>query len=220
MTFLQLINKVLIRLRQDQIASLSDNGATLVGHFVNHAKEEIEDMGPWKALRATKTVTTSAGTSEYLLSTTNERSYVFRDPKCGEQFFETTSGAKTRLTIIDWEEMRSLFALDATTASGRPQYAAVNRGASGLTVKLYPTPSSVRTYSVICVVPQDELASVSTSLTIPSRPVWMYAAALYAAERGEEMSGEPGGLMRQAADAVNAAILTDYGADSQTFYAD
>lgn len=220
MTYLQLINKVLARLRQDTVASLSDNGATLAGHFVNQAKEEIEDMGPWMALRAAQTVSASAGTASYLMSSTNERSYVVRDGRGVPQIYETTAGSKNLIQLIEWEEMRRLHNLDESVVQAQPIYAAIDRGATGLTIKFYPTPASSRTYSVLCVVPQAELASISTSITIPSRPVWMYAAALYAMERGEEMSGEPGSLMMQARSVINDFVLTDFGADNQTFYAD
>jgi hypothetical protein len=219
-TYLELINKVLNRLRQDTIASLSDNGATIVGHFVNQAKEEIEDMGPWKALRSAQTVSASAGTASYAMGSTNERSYVLRDPRGVPQIYETTSGSKGLIDLIDWEEMRRLHNLDESVVTGQPIYAAIDRSASGLTIKFYPTPASSRTYSVVCVVPQAALAAVDTALTIPSRPVWMYAAALYALERGEEGSGEPGSLMMQARAVINDAVLTDFGADNQTFYAD
>lgn len=217
MTFLQLINKVLVRLRQDAITSLSDSGATLAAHFVNQAKEEIEDIGPWKALRSLVSVPTVQGTEEYLITGSNERSYPLQE--CGQiEVFETTSNSVRRqLQVVPYEALAALHEKDTSQTQGVAEYVAFNKTATGLYIRFYPIPESVRTYKVRVVIPQAELAAVSTALTIPSRPVWLLAAAYMVQERGEELSGEPGQLMAQARIAIDNAMLTDFGGGVEEF---
>lgn len=222
MTYLQLINKVLVRLRQTTVASLAEAGATLNGHFVNQAKEEIEDMGPWISLRAEGLITTVANTATASITTatTNERSYVYNDD-LGPQIFETTTnGVRRRMTLVDREVLRAMKEQDTTQTAARPQYIAFDKSASGMTAHFYPTPDAVYTFKVVVVTPQAELTVASTALTIPSKPVWMLAAAYAAIERGEELSGEPNGLMAQARIAIDATVLHDFGSEEHTFYVD
>ena len=55
-TYLQAINDVLIRLREQQITSLDETTyATLIGKFVNDAKRQVEDAYSWNVLTTTLT---------------------------------------------------------------------------------------------------------------------------------------------------------------------
>ena len=59
MTYLELVNKVLIRLREDEVGSVNQTAySKLVGEFVNDAARLVEDAWDWSALRTTLTVTT------------------------------------------------------------------------------------------------------------------------------------------------------------------
>jgi hypothetical protein len=220
-TYIQLINKVETRLRQTNSSSLSDPGASLIGHFVNQAKEEIEDIGPWKALRTECTFTTVAGTETATTgTTTNERSYVHCE-KGQYQVFETTSNALRRvIKVVDLDVLRSLHETDTSQGQQRPDYVAFAKTSSGLVAHFYPLPDAVYTFKAVVVIPQAELAITSTAITIPATPVWMLAAAYAAIERGEELSGEPNSLMEQARRAIDRAVLTDFGAEENSFYVD
>ena len=60
MTYLQLVNSVLRRLREDEVTTVGQNAySKLIGEFVNDAKRTVEDAYDWTALRTTITVTTS-----------------------------------------------------------------------------------------------------------------------------------------------------------------
>lgn len=218
MTYVELINKVLQRLRLDTVTDLGDAYTLLVGQFVNQAKEEIEDEGPWKALRSAVVVTTAASTSTYTIAGTTDRSYLLHGADDGPQAYETTAGAKQQIQIIDWESMRQLVNLDPVTTLGRPVYAAINKTTTGLTVRFYPTPDSIRTFEFTCVIPQAEFSVTTDALSIPARPVWMLATFYAAQERGAELSGELGEA--KAREAIQKAILNDYGSDSRGFYPD
>ena len=69
MTYLQLVNSVLRRLREDEVTSVSQNSySKLIGEFVNDAKRSVEDAYDWTALRTTLTVTTDDTTFNYVLT--------------------------------------------------------------------------------------------------------------------------------------------------------
>ena len=54
MTYLNLVNNVLRRLREDEVSSVTDNTySKMVGDFVNDAKKMVEDAWDWSALRTT-----------------------------------------------------------------------------------------------------------------------------------------------------------------------
>ena len=74
MTYLNLVNNVLRRLREDEVSSVQDTTySKLVGDFVNDAKRMIEDSWDWSALRTTLTVTTSTGIFNYVLTGSQNR---------------------------------------------------------------------------------------------------------------------------------------------------
>src|SRR5210317_608364 len=69
MTYLNLVNNVLRRLREDEVTSVSSNTySKMAGDFVNDAKKLVEDAWDWSALRTTLTVTTSVGVFNYAMT--------------------------------------------------------------------------------------------------------------------------------------------------------
>ena len=69
MTYLELINDVLVRLRETTVSTTTETSySTLIGKFVNDAKRQIEDAFSWNALGQTITVTTAASTPAYSLT--------------------------------------------------------------------------------------------------------------------------------------------------------
>ena len=68
-TYLDLVNDVLVRLREAQVASVSQNTySALIGKLVNDAKREVEDSWNWDTLRNTISFTTQQGTFNYNLA--------------------------------------------------------------------------------------------------------------------------------------------------------
>jgi hypothetical protein len=61
MTYLQAVNKVLKRLRENTVNSVDETlYSRLVGEFVNDANRMVEDSWDWSALRTTVTQTVTA----------------------------------------------------------------------------------------------------------------------------------------------------------------
>jgi hypothetical protein len=238
-----LLNKVLIGLRQTQNADTATTDAyeLLLLQYLNEAKEEVEESWDWHALRATVTITLAASTVDYTLTIagdadvdTTERSRLLyeRSPSMGggeyssrtfgdsPQVFDVTDSSEERLTQMGIEQMERMHLMDENE-TGNPQYFAMYSDGASLKMKVWPTPSAVRTIKARIYNPQAELASDSlttTTLSVPARPVW--ALALYKAnqERGEEIA-RPGGFNDLAAhDALAVAISREQTANDITGY--
>jgi len=78
MTYLQLVNMVLRRLRENEVTTLQGTSrqtsyVRLIGDFINDAKRMVEQSWDWSALRTTQTVTTQADVFNYVLTGSNNR---------------------------------------------------------------------------------------------------------------------------------------------------
>jgi hypothetical protein len=74
MTYLQLVNSVLRRLREDEVTTVGQTSySKLIGEFVNDAKRTVEDSYDWTALRTTLTVSTTTDTFNYVLTGSQNR---------------------------------------------------------------------------------------------------------------------------------------------------
>jgi len=68
MTYLELVNDVLVRLREDEVTAVTDTAySKLIGKFVNDAKRQVEDAYTWNALSETLTAVTSEDLFNYVL---------------------------------------------------------------------------------------------------------------------------------------------------------
>jgi hypothetical protein len=56
MTYLNLVNNVLRRLREDEVTTVSsDSYSAMVGDYINDAKQLVENAWDWSNLRSTLT---------------------------------------------------------------------------------------------------------------------------------------------------------------------
>lgn len=221
MTYLELINRVLRRLREPQISSLSGEKALFYGQLVNEAKDDIENAGPWYGLRtpATGSFTPSTSTVD-LTSSTNQRSYLLYQSTGAPQAFITTVDEERRLAEVTWEEMDALHTLDPDADEDVPAQFAYKKTKDGVTLRVFPTPDAAYTYRFVFVVPQDELTDKDTELLIPSTPVWREALVRAMEERGEEFNGSLEAARTQAQEALMQAILDDWAREPMTFEAE
>ncbi len=206
MTYLQLINNVLIRLRETQVSTNNETTySTLIGLFVNDAKRQIEDAFNWNVLGTTVTLTTVSATYIYSMTGAGQKFQV-------QDAINTTSNIG--LQNISFVEMNRYQNLVPTT-NGLPQYYAFNGvDASGDTkVELYPRPDGVYSIPFSLTVPQATLASDGTSVLVPDTLVVQNAYARALVERGED-----GGLSSSEAYQLYRAMLSDQIALEGTRY--
>lgn len=197
MTYLQLVNECLARLRESSVASVTTSAySTLIGHFINDSKRQVEDAWDWTALATTLTVTTSSGTSLYTVTGSGIR-------QRGIAVNDYTN--KTRLSnvpiqwIVDQQQL-------STVTTGIPTYYAwAGSDGTDSKVELYPTPAGTYSLKFNLTVPQAILSVDSTVITVPSEPVIAGAVARALVERGED-----GGLSSAEAYALFKSVLSDY----------
>lgn len=198
MTYLQLINDVLIRLRETQVSTNAETSySTLIGKFVNDAKRQIEDAYAWNVLAQLVTITTTPGTYVYSMTGAGQKFQVM-------DAINTTSNAG--LSNISYVEMNR-FQNFTTPISGIPQAYVFDGvdGSGNAQVVVYPRPDNTYTLKFSLTVPQAMLSSDSTSVLVPDVLVVQNAYARALVERGED-----GGLASSEAYQLYRSMLSDY----------
>jgi hypothetical protein len=197
--YLELTNDVLIRLREPEASSVSDNAyVKLIARYINDSKRQVEDAYNWNALSETLSADTSADLFNYSLDGTGQRFRVI-------DVLNDTSNFVMRNANTRW--MNEQFLL-ATPPRGAPMYYNFNgTNADGDTqVDLFPIPDGVYNIRFNVIRPQVELVSNSDKILVPHEPVVLGALARAQAERGEDggvQSAETYALFKQSlADAI------------------
>ena len=215
MTYRQIINAVLRRLREDSVASdwsgdlIDASGPSdyqvLIGDFVNEVKREVEDAWDWTSLRTLITVNTVANTKSYSLAGSTQRSRMISVQAQGQ-------GNMLQSVPDSW--IRSTNYPTGNT-SGPPSYYSINSVANGiLQAQIYPTPNEVYNVDFYMVDPQDDLTTATTVLTCPEFPVIMGVWARAIAERGEDGGSLSDMAQFQYQQALSDAIQQDVGRHS------
>ena len=202
MTYLELVNNVLLRLRERQVGTVNENAySQLIGQFVNDAVQEIEQAWDWSSLRTTLSATTSSGVFSYELNTAgtafeildviNDTSNDFMEYRTAHQF-------------NDWY-------LNSTPASGSPKYYSWNGVANDgdVQVDIYPKPDSAYSLRFNMIKRSPEMTSDSTDIIVPYKGVQLLAYAKAVEERGEDGGQSAQGAYRTAERAISDAIALD-----------
>jgi len=178
MTYLNLMNSVLRRLREEETTSVT--GTTyvkMVGDFINDAKKLVEESTDWSALRDTIVVTTTASDNSYSLTGSKDNVKVM-------SVLNDTKNCFMDYQTKDWFN-EQIYLLNAS--EGAPLYYTYNGlDANGDTeVLVSPTPNGVHNLRFNVVKRQADLSSNEDVMLVPSMPVVHLSVALLARERGE-----------------------------------
>lgn len=187
MTYLDLVNAVLRRIRESEVDTVQGAGNTntyarLIGDYVNDAKNTVENAWDWSALRSTLTLTTTAGVFNYELNGAQNNSEildVYNDTSNGEMHYKTS----------EWFNREFLL---ATPQTGAPYFYNFN-GVSAdrdIQVDIYPIPDAVYDLRFNMSLRNLPLADDSTTTVLPTRPIILFATAMAIEERGED-GGQP-----------------------------
>ena len=197
-TYLDLVNDVLIRMREPEVSSVSENTLSkLVGKLVNDAKRQVEDAYDWNALTDTLIVDAVSNTYGYKLNGTDGRFKVI-------DVQDVTN--KTFLQAIPTSQMSQLLLLNH--APSKPTFYNFNGidVATGDTqVDIYPTPEVGTRMYFNLYIPQNDLTGDTDKLLVPKEPVILGAYARALVERGED-----GGLNSSEAYALFRSSLSDH----------
>lgn len=201
MTYLELVNEVLRRLREDEVSSLYENQqSSLVADFVNDAKRICEDASNWSAFRGDTTIVTASGTAEYSLTGSDNRTTIL-------DIRDTTSQAFLRKSTSFAIRKRQLGAV----GNSQPSYwYSSGVDSSGDTqITLYPTPDGAYRLEVYGFTRPSNLTAEGSQLSIPHHPVVQYAWAMAAEERGGLDSVQLQSIYARAKKSLSDAIMYD-----------
>jgi hypothetical protein len=229
MTLLQLVNRVLRRLREDQVADLTtDPYSKLIAEFVADAHREVVEAHDWTVMQKSVLVTLTAGATSVLLDegsadlysgytgVTNKATLRYIDDQPVAYLYESYAKFQDGEALHQMAQTTFDSREDAirtrTSSTARPDRFALLPSSNGIGLYLdQPTDATYYLYLLF----QDPEAEIDVdtdsarSLVAPTAPV--LAGAVYYAlnERGEEM-GEPGGVAeRRYLSALGTAIETD-----------
>jgi len=199
-TYLQLVNAVLSRLREDNVTTVDGNDdvvVLLVKEFVNDAIAMAHDAHTWSALSTEWTFTADSQYHTLTNSADNAIiSYIYDD-----------NGV--RLREVNKEMLRRRAAQGGS--AGTPQYYIVDgKDANGdMKLRLWPAPSTPTTYTAYGYQQQPRLETDTDRLLIPHLPVIYMAHAIAANERGEVGAQTGGELYLFASRYLSDAIAID-----------
>lgn len=195
-TYLDLVNDVLIRMREPEVTTVNENTLSkLVGRLVNDAKRQVEDAYAWNALTDTLIIETTANTYGYVLT-----------------------GSGTRFKVIDAQDNTNKSVINAlstklmsqyllnNTSPGNPMYYNFNgiHSTGDTKVDFYPVPNAGLTLYFNLYIPQAELTTDTATMLVPKEPVVLGAFARALVERGED-----GGLNSSEAYGLYKSSLAD-----------
>jgi hypothetical protein len=206
MTYLELINDVLIRLREPVVTTNNQTAySILIGKFVNDAKRQIEDAFSWNVLGQTITLSTTSGTYSYALTGAGQKFQVL------DVINATSNIGMKNISFVDMNRKQNF----STVVSGIPyEFAFDGVNASYDTkVTLYPRPDGVYSIPFSLTIPQATLTSDQTIVLVPDVLVVQNAYSRALVERGED-----GGLSSSEAFLLYRTMLSDYIALEGTRY--
>jgi len=209
MTYLQIVNSILVRLREPTVSTVGlDAYSTLIGKFVNDAKRQVEDAYDWNVLGQEKTVTTTSGTYIYALTGAGQKFRVSSDP------LNTTSNVVMRQIATGDMRQKQNFTPIVTNIPAQYCFEGVDSNGDAQ-IQLYGRPDGVYTIKFFLTIPQATLASDTTSVLVPDVLVEQNAYARALVERGED-----GGMSSSEAYNLYRSMLSDYIALEATRFSD
>lgn len=202
MTYLQLVNKVLIRLREDEVSSVNENNySKLVGEFVNDAHSQVQDAYDWSMLRATLTANTQAGIFNYILTGSGSKSELLN-------VINDTSNFNMEYRTQKWFD-DSYLNKDVPVAA--PRYYTYNGvdNNGDTTIDVYPIPDGAYAIRFNMVLRNALLSADTDIILVPSLPVIHLAHAMATRERGESGAQSTPELFYTAERTLSDAIALD-----------
>lgn len=198
MTLLELVNDVLIRLREPVVTTYNETTySTLIAKFVNDTKRQVEDAFGWNALGQTVTISTVAGTYSYALTGAGQKFQVL------DAINATSNIGLKNTTFVDMNRKQN-FSVVMTGIPSEYNFDGVD-ASYNTKVTLYPRPDGVYSLMFALAVPQATLAADSTVILVPDVVVAQGAYARALVERGED-----GGLSSSEAYTLFRSMLSDY----------
>ena len=202
MTYLEMINSILRRLRERTVSTANETTySRLIGQLINDAKNEIEETWDWNSLKTTLTATTSSGVFSYNLTDSGQNGTVLN------VLNDTSNSFMKYASNKDFDN----WYLNMTPVSGSPHYYNINgvdtNGDS--IIDFYPKPDGVYNIRVNMVIRTADLSADTDTPVIPARPIEMLAYAKAVEERGEDGGQSAASAYKTAERVAGDAIARD-----------
>ena len=206
MTYLEIVNAVLRRLRESEVSTVQGTGnansyARLIGDFINEAKSQVEVAWDWSSLRNTLTVTTTPNVFNYELNGAKNNSKIL-------QVWNDTSNIEMQYKSASWFDQEFLM---APPQIGIPNFYSFNGVSSDgdTQVDIYPIPDAV--YTLYFNITQRNIPlSADTDITVlPTRPIILLATAMAIEERGEDGGQQSMNFYQAGMSALSDEIAMD-----------
>lgn len=185
MTYLEIVNRCLRRLRENEVTTINETPySKLIADLVNVVKDEVEQAWDWDALRATISISTIPDSASYALTgsgTTFRIFDVLNDTDDYMLSYQTTTWFDKMFRIVP-------------QVVNKPQWYNFNgiNGDGDTKVDLYPIPDATYDIRFNVTAPQDELVNDIDEILIPGPIVVEGVIARAISERGDD-----GGYMEQ-----------------------
>ena len=201
-TWNEMINDVLVRMREDEVTTLDDDYAYMVSRFVQDATVQVEEAWNWSALLTEQTIATVASQYDYSLTDAGQRVII-------DGVFTSTGSFLSEIPRRDMLVKVN----QSTVASGTPvQYAMNGVDSNGDAVmRVYPVPSSVENLVLSYYKKTPYFTSLTDATPIPKYPIVLLALAFTARERGEVGGSTAAEYFELAKRSLSDAIAYDSG---------
>ena len=180
-TYLQLVNTLLRRVREDQVSTVSDSDySLLLGEYINLAKDELETMHDWARLRWTTRIYTSPGVFAYEVEDFKHNyviEKVFNDTLDGELHYREYKQMSCWLNANNADDQRAppaYYDINGYTADDDP------------VINLFPIPDAKYYINIDATVAQVPLSADADEVIIPHQPIVERALVHVLEERGED----------------------------------
>jgi hypothetical protein len=198
-TYLQLVNDVLVRMREPTVSTVSENTVSaLVGKYINDAKRQVSDAYDWDAFNTPITVSTIANTTgPYSITGAGVR-------------FKTMDVINTtsfyQMSPLSHANYDSFYYTTPTPTTGLPMYYSIKGVDTNgdIKVNFWPVPDAVYSIRFSLIVPEADFSTDSSTTLLAKEPIVLGAFARALVERGED-----GGLSSSEAYALYKSCMSD-----------
>lgn len=171
MTYLEIVNAVLRKLREDEVTVVQENDySKLIGDFVNDALNSVEAAWDWSSLRQVIDLTTFDNQKTYSLTDFGIR---------GELMSLYNVSEKQEITQRTKAYIKDKHYKDPDNTTGKPRYFAfdgtdVNNDTQ---VTFYPTPNDTYQLEANVVLRDQRLVNDADTTKLPTQPIIQLAFA-------------------------------------------
>ena len=198
-TYLELVNDVLVRMREPQVTTVSENTVSaLVGKYINDAKRQVSDAYDWDAFNTPITVNTIANTTgPYSITGAGVR-YKTMDVINTTSFYE--------MSPLSHANYDSFYYTTPTPTTGLPMYYSIKGVDTNgdIKVNFWPVPDAVYSIRFSLIVPEADFSTDASTTLLAKEPIILGAYARALIERGED-----GGLNSSEAFAMYKSCMSD-----------